>query len=50
MPAPTGIWFTSQSAKRGVLGGTAVAAYPAWFYAGATVHFGHEPPRKKRKK
>lgn len=46
MPAPTGVWHTSRSSIRASIGGSAVVAYPSWFYTGATVVFGHMPPRK----
>lgn len=51
MPAPNGHWFRSKSAIRGSIGGKAASdpSFAGFFYVGATVHFGHEPPRKKRK-
>jgi hypothetical protein len=52
MPAPNGHWFRSKSALRASVGGLAAAdpRFAGYFYVGPTVHFGHEPPRKKRKK
>lgn len=50
MPQPNGLWHTNASAIRKSLGGTAAQAFPAWFYTGPSVHFGHMPPKKGRKK
>ena len=41
-------WFVSRSAVRGAV--KKPTGFEAWFYTGATRHFGHFPPRKSGKR
>lgn len=52
MPQPNGHWFKSKSALRSAIGGLAASdpKFSGYFFVGLSVHFGHEPPRKGRKK
>ena len=50
MPAQNGQWFTSKSAVRSSIGGVAANQYPGYFYTGPSVHFGHMPPKKGKRK